>query len=112
MAETPPIKITERLTNVDTYKKYAVYVVITIISVLILVGGVSLWRWIFPRPDKQVNNPRVIAPFSKIEKDSINQSNTQIQVTEKPWEISVGGGVLRYDNKDGWIGGAVIKRKW
>ena len=110
--DTPPkIKITQRLVDLDTYKKYAVYVLITIAGVLLIVGGVSLWRFIFVPKSTQSHKPTaVVMPGAKIEK--LDQSSQQILVEEKPWEVSLGAGVLRYDNKDGWIGGAVIKRKF
>ena len=50
MADMPPIKITERLTDLNTYKKYAVYLVITILSALIVFGGIGLYRKFFPKP--------------------------------------------------------------
>ena len=112
MADTPPpVKITQRLVDVNTYKKYAGYVLITIATVLLVVGGVSLWRFIFPVADKQIYKPRAFV-VGKVEAGGIVQSSEQTLVTEKPWEISVGGGVVRYDQKDGYFGGVMVKRKF
>lgn len=111
MADTPPIKISERLTNWETYKKFAVYVVIGIVVLLLIMGGVSIWRFFFPKADKQINNPRVIVtPFAKVEK--IDQANTQILLSEKPWEAGAGVGGFQYDNKTGVLLGVWAKRKW
>jgi len=106
-----PIKITERLVSVDTYKKYAGYVIITIGVVLLIVGMFAIWRFIFPKPSQNIHKPTaIVTPFAKVEK--LDQSSQQILVEEKPWEVAVGGGVMRYDNKDGAIIGAMIKRKF
>lgn len=104
MADTPAV-IKERFVH------WAQYIGITIVVVLLIVGGVSLWRFVFPKPDKQTNKPTSII-IGKAEKGAVDQTNTQVLISEKPWEAGVGGGALRYDNKDGWFGGAWIKRKW
>jgi hypothetical protein len=105
------IKITERLLSVDTYKKYAGYVVISIGVVLIIMGFFAVWRFLFPKPASNIHKPTaIVTPFAKVEK--IDQSSQQVLVEEKPWEVSVGGGVLRYDNKDGFIGGLMVRRKF
>ena len=104
MADTPEI-IKERLLH------WAQYAGITIVVVLLLVGGVSLWRFIFPKPDKQVNRPTSII-VGKAEKGAVDQTSTQVLVTEKPWEVGLGAGALRYDNKDGGFVGGWIKRKF
>lgn len=113
MADTPPkVKITERILNVDTYKKYAAYVLITIIGVVLVVGGVSLWRWVFPKPEKQTNAPKVtglVLPGGKVK---IDQTNTQVSLDDKPWEVGLGGGGLTYDNKTGVFVGGWVRRKW
>ena len=111
MADTPPIKITERLVNLDTYKKWAVYVLVTIGAVLLLVGGVSLWRFIFPKPTQQVNKPTAFA-VGKVEKGAITQTSTQISLDDKSWEVGLGGGGVTYDNKSGIIIGGWVKKKF
>jgi len=111
MTDIPPIKVTERLVDWNTYKKWASYVVISLVALLLIVGVFAIWRFIFPKPAQNIHKPTaIITPFAKVEK--LDQSSQQILVEEKPWEVSLGAGVLRYDNKDGWIGGAVIKRKF
>lgn len=113
MANTPPtVKVAERLTDPNTYKKFAVYVLIAVAGVLLIVGGVSLWRFVFPKPEKQTNAPKVtglVLPGGKVK---IDQTNTQISMDEKPWEVGVGAGGIRYDNKDGYFLGGWVKRKW
>jgi len=87
------------------------FIVVILIVGLLAAGGISIWRFIFPVPDKQINRPRVYAlPGSKIEK--IDQSNVQVLMEEKKWAVSAGGGLLRWDNRDGWIIGVGITRKW
>lgn len=112
MADTPPpIKISQRLVDINTYKKYAGYVLITIAGILLVVGGVSLWRFIFVPKDSQVHKPRaIVLPLGKIEK--LDQSSQQILVEEKPWEVSLFGGVFRWDQKDGYGGGIKVTRKF
>ena len=94
MADLPQVNVVERILSPDTYKKYAIYVGITIIAVLLVVGGISLWRWIFPKPEKQTTSQKVtITPlsFSKVEKGGVTQTSTQIQLNEKNWEVGLGG---------------------
>lgn len=68
-------------------------------------------RGCFTKISPNVNKPHVIVtPFAKVEK--IDQSNVQVSVTEKNWEVSLGMGAIRYDNKDGVIIGGTIKRKF
>lgn len=115
MADTPPkVKITERLVNLDTYKKYAVYVVITIAAVLLIVGGVSLWRWVFKPKDTQVYKPTGIGlAIGHVEKGAVVQESTQISVEkERPWEVGLGAGGINYDNKSGVVVGGWVKRKF
>ena len=82
-----------------------------VLAGLLIAGGFSIWRFIFPVPDKQINKPKVIALLgSKI--CSIDQSNVQIQLSEKPWAVSLGGAQFRWDNRDGWIIGGFVTRKW
>ena len=106
MADTPLAQtVKDRLTH------YALYVGITLVCLLLFAGGVSVWNWIFPKPDKQINNPHVTAlPGSHIGK--IDQTNTQVLLDEKPWEVGLGVAGVRYDNKDGALVGGWIKRKW
>ena len=115
MADTPvtPVKITAALTDPNTYKKWVVYVGITLAAILLISLGFKLWNFIFPKSDKQVNNPRTtVYPFGKIEKGGVDQSNTQVLVDEKPWEAGAGVGGFRYDNKDGYGIMLWLKRKW
>jgi hypothetical protein len=83
------------------------------IGVMCLLGFLLLSgiRGCFTKVSPNVNKPHVIVtPFAKVEK--IDQSNVQISMTEKNWELSLGMGVMRYDNKDGVIMGGTIKRKF
>jgi hypothetical protein len=114
MADTPPIKVTERILNIDTYKKLGIYVGIILVVVLLLVGGVSLWRFFFNPKDANVNKPTFVAmPFSKVEKDAVNQSNSQTTVQKDfPWEVDLFGGGVQYDNKNGVFFGGKVGRKF
>jgi hypothetical protein len=105
MTDTPAV-IKERLIH------YAQYVGITFVVVLLIVGLFGLWRFFFPTKTGNVNKPMtVITPFARVGK--IDNTSTQTVIEkEKPWEVGAGVGVLRYDNKDGWIVGAEIKRKF
>ena len=81
------------------------------IVVLILIGCLSLWRFFFPAADKQINRPRTyVLPGAKV--DKIDQSNVQVLLEEKKWAISLGGGALRWDNRDGAFAGFWVTRKW
>ena len=103
--ENTPSAIKDRLSH------YTQYVIITAVAVLLIVGGVSLWRFIFPKKDTQANNPKVVVtPFARV--DAIDQTNTQIDMSEKPWEVGIGVGVVQYDNKAGMMAGAFVKRRW
>jgi hypothetical protein len=85
---------------------YAIYIGITLLLVIV-------WKFLFPSPDKQINKPiSWVAPFAKVEKGGIDQSNTQIELDGKPWEVGAGVGGFRYDNKDGYGGMVFIKRKF
>ena len=107
----PVVKVADRLTSLETYKKWAIYVGITCLALLLIIGMVSLWKFFFPTPDKQINKPTaVILPGATVKK--LDQSNTQVLVDEKPWEVGLGVAGIRYDNKDGALVGGWIKRKW
>jgi hypothetical protein len=110
MADIPVISVKDRLLDFNTYKKYAVYLLLTVLLLLLFRG---LWSLIF-KPQTQVNKPiTVVTPFAKVEKGGIDQSNTQIKVDgEKNWEISGGGFGGRFDGKDfyGIIG--QVKRRF
>ena len=83
-------------------------IILTIILLFFLISGI---RGCFVKEPKNINKPHVIVtPFAKVEK--IDQSNVQVSVEEKPWEVSLGGAVLRFDNKDGVLVGGMIKRKF
>lgn len=105
-----PIKWIKGFANPTTWGKAIVYLIIggAIIFVLVCVKN-----FFFPKKDTQVNRPiAYIAPFAKAEKGAISQDNTQVLVTEKPWEVGVGVGAGRFDNKDGYGGFLTVKRKW
>lgn len=56
---------------------------------------------LFLRTSGQINKPVCVPmPFSKLEKGAVSQDNTQVMVTDKPWEV--GGDIFagRFDNKD------------
>jgi len=106
----PVVNIVERLLSTDTYKKYAVYVLITVITFLLFCGGFALWRFFFGKPNKQINKPVAVA-IGRVEKGAIDQTSTQIQLNEKDWEIGVGAGGLQYDNKNGVCLFGFVKKK-
>ncbi len=82
-----------------------------VLAGLLIAGGFSIWRFIFPVPDKQINKPKVtVLPFAKI--GTIDQSNVQVLMEEKKWAVSLGGEQLRWDNRDGWIIGGFVTRIW
>jgi len=91
---------------------YGWRICLTIVLVgLLIAGGMNVWHFIFPAPDKQMNKPKVYAlPGSKI--GMIDQSNVQIQMSEKPWAVTLGAGVFNWDGKAGGIIGGVVTRKW
>jgi hypothetical protein len=106
MADT--ISVKDRLLDFNTYKKYAVYVLLTVLLLLLLRG---VWSLIFPT-DKQVNKPHAIV-IGKAMAGAIDQTSTQIKVDgEKPWEVGVGVGGFRYDQKDGYGGFVTVKRRF
>ena len=85
--------------------------VIIILIIVFLSGGLSLWRFFFPKPSSNINKPIAVAlPFSKVEK--IDQTSTQIMVTEKDWYAEVFGAGINYDNKSGIVVGGRVGRKW
>jgi hypothetical protein len=96
------------------FTHYAVYLGITLAILLLLMGAYSIYRFFFPT--KTGNNSRqvvITTPFSKVDTGGINQSNTQTVIEkEKPWEVDVFGGGVRYDNKDGVFFGGKIGRKF
>jgi len=54
--DTPPkIKITSRLVDVGTYKKYLAYILITGFVALIALGGYSIYRFFVPKKPAQSN---------------------------------------------------------
>ena len=76
---------------------------------LLLLRGV--WSLIF-NPDTQVSKTQALA-IGKVEKGAITQTSTQIKVDgEKPWEIGIGAGGFRWDNKDGYGGFVTVKRRF
>jgi hypothetical protein len=117
MADNPPVK--ESFDVVKWFRGLVDPVTWSKSVMFLIMGGVIIFIFIcvkdffFKPPQKQIISSDVIVkPFGKIEKDGVKVTNNQILVEEKPWEVAVGAGLLRYDNKDGWIGGAVIKRKF
>ncbi|MFA5299836.1 MAG: hypothetical protein WC389_16755 [Lutibacter sp.] len=85
--------------------------VIVILAILLFAGGMQVWNFFFPKKSGNVNNPHtVVLPFAKV--DKVDQTSTQVLIEEKAWELSVGAGILNYDNKSGVAFGGVLKRKW
>ncbi len=81
------------------------------VGVIVLLSGARTVVGWFIKPQQNVNKPTVVVtPFARV--DKIDQTSTQISMNEKSWELSLGMGVMRYDNKDGVIVGATIKRKF
>jgi hypothetical protein len=74
------------------------------------VGAQTVIGW-FIKPQQNINKPTVVVtPFSRV--DKIDQTSTQISISEKTWEVGVGGGGLRYDNKDGICAFGWVKKKF
>ena len=108
MADTPVITVKDRLLDFNTYKKYAIYVLLTVLLLLLLRG---VWSLIF-KPQTQVNKPTAVV-IGKAEKGAIDQTSTQIKVEgEKNWEVGVGVGAGRYDDKDAYGGMIFVKRRF
>jgi hypothetical protein len=96
--------------NPTTWGKAIVYL---IIGGVIVFAVVCVKNFFFPRKDTQTNKPIAwVAPFAKVEKGGISQDNTQVLVTEKPWEIGGGVAAGRIDNKDAYGGFLTVKRKF
>jgi hypothetical protein len=87
---------------------YAVYIGITLVLLFV---GTNLYRFFFPAKESQISKPTAIV-VGHAEKGSITQTSTQIELSEKPWEVGAGVGGFRYDNKDGYGGIVFLKRKW
>jgi len=108
MADIPVISVKDRLLDFNTYKKYAVYLLLTVLLLLLFRG---LWSLIF-KPQTQVNKPTAVV-IGKAMAGAIDQTSTQIKVDgEKPWEIGIGAGGFRWDNKDGYGGFVTVKRRF
>jgi hypothetical protein len=92
----------------DRLSHYAVYLLLTLLLLLLFRG---VWSLIF-KPQTQVNKPTAVA-IGNVQKGAIDQTSTQIKVEgEKPWEASVGVGAFRYDQKDGYGGMVMLKRRF
>ena len=94
----------------DWYKAlgngWRIAVIVTLGAFLIL--GI---RGCFVKQPQNINKPHVIVtPFAKVEK--IDQTSTQISMTEKTWEAGLGGGAITYDNKSGVGVWGWLKKKW
>ena len=109
MADTPPvITVKNRLLDIGTYKKYAVYLLLTLLLLLLFRG---IWSLLF-KPQTQVNKPTAVV-IGKAMAGAIDQTSTQIKVEgEKPWEVGIGAGAFRYDQKDGYGGMLFVKRRF
>lgn len=109
MADTPPvITVKDRLLDIGTYKKYAIYLLLTLLLLLLFRG---VWSLLF-KPQQQVNKPTSVI-IGKAEKGAVDQTSTQIKVDgEKPWEVGIGAGAFRYDGKDGYGGLVMVKRRF
>jgi Na+(H+)/acetate symporter ActP len=96
------------LINPVTWGKSIQYLVM-ICAVLFVAFAIK--NTFFPTKSN-VNKPvTIVTPFAKVEK--IDNTSTQISVEkEKSFEVGVGAGVLRYDQKDGYFGGAWGKWKF
>ena len=85
--------------------------------VYLIIGGVIVFtlmcvkNYFFPTK-KNVNKPvTTVLPFARVGK--VDNTNTQITVEkEKAWEVGLGVGGIRYDGKDGVIGGVTVKRRF
>lgn len=84
--------------------------IIAVIIGVVLVG-MNIWNFFIPKPAQNVNKPTaVVLPGARV--DKLDMSSTQVLVEDKPWEIGIGGGLMRYDNKDGAIIGAWGRRRF
>lgn len=64
-------------------------------------------------PSKSITNKPHAIVIGKAEKGAIDQTSTNVVVEkEKAFEVGVGVGVGRFDNKDGYAGGGWFKWKF
>ncbi len=87
------------------------FIIIGSAALLVVLGAMNVWNFLFPKPSQNINKPRALV-IGKAEAGAIDQRSTQILIEEKKWELEVGGGGFTYDNKLGVAGWAKIKRKW
>lgn len=78
------------------------------VFIFFLISGI---RGCFVKEPKNVNKPHVVVtPFAKVEK--IDQSNVQVSIDEKTWEVGIGAGALTFDNKNGGLIGGWVRRRF
>lgn len=86
-------------------------IIVVIFLIILMTSGIRTVIGWFIKPQQNVNKPTVITtPFSHV--DKIDQTSTQISMTEKTWEAGFGGGVIRYDDKDGIGAWSWIRKRW
>ena len=94
--------------NPTTWSKAVLFTIMGVIIVVVLVGVKNLF---FPK--KSITNKPVAVAIGKVEKGAIDQTSTNIVVEkEKAFEVGVGVGAGRFDNKDGYMGGVWGKYRW
>lgn len=96
----------------DRIQHYLIYIGLTAGALILLLGVTQLWTFFFGSRNTQTNKPKVIGAALPGSTVSIDQANTQIDLSERPWEVGIGVGALRYDQKDGYIVGLTLKRKF
>ena len=94
--------------NPATWSKSIVYLVM-ICAILFIAYAIKNTFF----PSKSITNKPHALVIGKAEAGAIDQTSTNIVVErEKPFEVGVGAGVVRYDQKDGYFGGVFGKWKF
>ena len=94
--------------NPTTWSKAIIFLVMGAVIVVVIVGVKNLFF-----PNKSITNKPHALVIGKAEKGAIDQTSTNIVVEkEKSFEVGIGVGVVRYDDKDGGIVGGWGKWKF
>lgn len=105
---TTPIKISERLLDLGTYKKYIAYVLITVLILLILVGGYAIYRVFFPKKASQSNTQT----YHTDSGGTTEVKNTYITNQSNGWSAGVFAGGITLGSEDGLFAGVVVEKKF
>ena len=103
-----PKKFVKGFIDPTTWSKSIVYLIM-ICAILFVVYAIKNTFF----PSKSITNKPHALVIGKAEAGAIDQTSTNIVVEkEKPFEVGVGAGVVRYDQKDGYFGGVFGKWKF